>query len=128
MRTGLEIGLELAVPVRLRLRLRLGLGLGLGLRPVGDLLALGGRLERDEEVVLVRRGVRGDLLLDVTAQDEVDQGLLERLHVEERALGHRLGDLLRAVFADQLGDAGVRDHDLERTDALRPRRAGASAG
>ena len=34
---------------------------------------------------LVGRGVRGDLLLDVTAEDEVDQRLLERLHVEERS-------------------------------------------
>ena len=74
-------------------------------------------LERDEEVVAVRGGVRGDLLVDLARDDEVDQRLRERLHVEERAFLDRVGDRLGLVVADQIGDAGVRHHHLDCGDA-----------
>ena len=38
----------------------------------------------------------------------VDQRLLERLHLEELAVGDRVRDLLRLALADQVGDPGVR--------------------
>src|SRR4051794_37804164 len=42
--------------------------------------------ERDDEVVAVGRGRRCGLLVDVAADDEVDQRLRQRLHLEEGAL------------------------------------------
>ncbi len=80
-------------------------------------LLLDGAVERDQEVVTVGRGVGRDLPVDLLGDDELDQRLAERLHLEEVALGDRLGDLLRPVLADQVGDAGVRDHDLDGRDA-----------
>ena len=47
----------------------------------------------------------------------VDQRLGEGLHLEEGALGDRLEDLVRLVLADQVGDARVHDHHLDRRDA-----------
>src|SRR4051794_19419365 len=54
---------------------RLGLrgGSGLGGCGIGRALALDRLFERDEEVVLVRRGVRGDLAVDVAGEDVRDQ-------------------------------------------------------
>ena len=74
-------------------------------------------VERDVEVVHVRGGVRGDLALDLAGEDELDQRLLERLHVEEAALGDRVRDLLGALLTDQVGDARVHHHHLDGGDA-----------
>ena len=82
-----------------------------------DRLHLERVVERDLEVVHVRGRVRGDLALDLAGEDEVDQRLLERLHVEEAALGDGVGDLLGALLADQVGDARVHHHHLDRGDA-----------
>ena len=73
-------------------------------------------VERDEEVVVVRGGVRRDLALDAAREHVLDQRLLEGLHLEEGALGDRVGDLLGALLADQVGDARVHDHHLDRGD------------
>ena len=88
----------------------------LGGLALGRVLVLERVLERDEEVVPVRGGVRRDLAVDLAGDDERDQRLLERLHVEERALADRLVDLVGACLADQVGDSRVRDHHLERAD------------
>ena len=93
---------------RLHRRLRL-----LGVRA----LAFDGVVERDDEVVRVRGRVRRDLALDASREDMVDQRLLEGLHLEEAALGDGVGDLLGALLADQVGDARVRHHHLDRSDA-----------
>ena len=53
-------------------------------------------------------------------RNEVDQRLLERLHLEELAVADRVGDLVGARLADQVGDAGVRHHHLDRGDAATP--------
>src|SRR3954452_10361177 len=77
---------------------RLDLRLHLGDRPVGldsCRLALQRLLERDEEVVAVRRGVGRDLAVDLAGDHELDQRLAERLHVEELTLRDRVRDLLR---------------------------------
>ena len=47
----------------------------------------------------------------------LDQRLLEGLHVEEAALGDRVGDLLGPLLADQVGDARVHHHHLDGGDA-----------
>ena len=106
---------------------RRGLGLGGRLRrgrlrrgplrePVLDGALLRGLVERDEEVVPVRSGVGGGLAIDLAGDDLLDQGLREGLHLEELALGDRVDDLLGAVLADEVGDAGVVDHHLDRRD------------
>ena len=100
-----------------RLRLHLGDGaVGLDARS----LPLQRLVELDEEVVPVGRRVGGGLAVDLAGDDELDQRLAERLHVEELALGDRVGDLLGPVLADQVGDAGVVDHHLDRRDAAGP--------
>ena len=48
---------------------------------------------------------------------EIDQRRRQRLHVEELTVRDCLGDRLRLVLADQIGDPGVVDHHLERGDA-----------
>src|SRR2546421_4371391 len=53
-------------------------------------LALQRVLERDEEVVPVGGRVGGDLAVDVTGEDELDQGIREGLHAEGRPLGDRV--------------------------------------
>ena len=73
-------------------------------------------VERDLEVVHVRGRVRGDLAVDLAGEDELDQRLLEGLHVEEAALGDRVRDLLGALLADQVGDARVHHHHLDGGD------------
>src|SRR5919108_6439379 len=85
-------------------------------RDVG-LLLLERALERDEEVVPVGGSVRCDLLVDVPGDDEVDERRREGLHVEERALLDRIRNALGLVFADQVGDAVVGDHHLDRRNA-----------
>ena len=74
-------------------------------------------LERDHEVVMVGRGAGGDLAVDLAGEHELDQRRRQRLHVEELAVGDRLGDLLGPVLADEVGDPVVGDHHLERGDA-----------
>ena len=93
----------------------LGGGLGLLGRDLGG-LALERVVERDVEVVDVRGGARRHLALDLPGEDEFDQRLLERLHVEEAALGDRVRDLLRALLPDQVGDARVHHHHLDGRD------------
>ena len=89
---------------------------GLGLRDLPlDVLLLERVLEGDEEVVAVRGRVRGHLAVDLARDDEFDQRAPERLHLEELALLDRV-DLVGAVLADQVGDARVGDHHLERRD------------
>ena len=98
---------------RRTLRLRLGrLVRGLFGSPLLDRV-----LERDEEVVLVRRRIRGDLALHLAREDELDQRLVERLHVVVLAVGHRVGDLVGPVLLDEVADTRVRDHDLDRRHA-----------
>ena len=65
----------------------------------------------------VRRGVGGDLLVDLAGDDEIDQRLREGLHVEEGAFLDRVGDRLGLVLADEIGDSGVGHHHLDRGDA-----------
>ena len=93
-----------------RLRLRRGC------RSVVACLLLG-PLEHDEEVVPVARRVRGGLALDDAGEDEADQRLRERLHVEELALGDRFGDLVGTPVANEVGDPRVHDHHLDGRDA-----------
>ena len=62
-------------------------------------------------------GVGRGLAVDLAGDDELDQRLGERLHVEELALGDRVRDLLGAALADQVGDARVVDHHLDGGDA-----------
>ena len=100
---------------RLGLIVRLGVRDGIEVRDRS--LLLHGAIERDQEVVAVRRGVGRDLAIDLLLEHELDQRLAERLHLEEVAFGDRLGDLLGLVVADQVGDPGVRDHDLDRRHA-----------
>ena len=90
---------------------------GTGIEVCRSCLLLGGAVERDQEVVAVRGRVRCDLAVDLLVEHELDQRLAEGLHLEEVALGDRLGDLVGLVVADQVGDAGVRDHDLDGRDA-----------
>src|SRR5581483_8320163 len=52
-------------------------------------------LERDDEVVAVRRGVGGHLAVDRAVEYAADQGLLEGLHVEELTFADRVRYLLR---------------------------------
>src|SRR3990170_2000221 len=68
------------------------------------------------EVVPVRGGVRCRLAVDESCEDEVDERLQKRLHLVELALRDRLRDVLRAQLADQVRDARVRDHHLDRGD------------
>ena len=65
----------------------------------------------------VRRGVRRDLAVDLAGEHVLDQRLREGLHLEEVALGDGVGDLVGAPFADQVRDARVHDHHLDRRDA-----------
>jgi hypothetical protein len=74
-------------------------------------------VERDHEVVPVRRSVRCDFLVDEPGDDMRDQSGGQRLHVEERTLADGFGNVFRLVLADQLLDAAVRDHDLDRRHA-----------
>ena len=76
----------------------------------------------------VRGGVGGDLAVDLLVEHELDQRLAERLHLEEVALGDRLGDLVGLVVADQVGDPRVRDHHLDGRDASAVDLAAAGAG
>ncbi len=64
----------------------------------------------------VRRCVRGDLFVDAPRQRVLDQRLRERLHLEELALGDRIGDLVGPAFANEVGDARVHDHHLDGGD------------
>ena len=73
-------------------------------------------VDRDEKVVVVRGRVRRNLAVDGAREHLLDQRLLEGLHLEEGALGHRVGDLLGALLADQVGDACVHDHHLDCGD------------
>jgi hypothetical protein len=57
-------------------------------------LALARLLERDEEVVPVGRARSPRSPGRPSPRDVLDQGLRERLHVEELALGDRVDDLL----------------------------------
>ena len=104
-----------------------GAASGLGRLDAATVPPLELALERDEEVVAVRRGVGADLGLDVAASDEVDQRLLERLHLEELAVADRVGDLVGAGLADQVGDAGVRRPSPRPRRRGRRRRAAAAA-
>ena len=61
----------------------------------------------------VRGGVRGGLLVDGAREHVLDERLCERLHVEVLPFGDRVGDLVRAMLADQVGDARVHDHHLD---------------
>jgi hypothetical protein len=115
---GRELGLRrrrrcLGLDGRLRRR---GLHRGPLREPVLDGALLRGLVERDEEVVPVRGGVGGGLAVDLAGDDLLDQRLREGLHLEELALGDRVDDLLGAVLADEIGDAGVVDHHLDRRD------------
>ena len=101
---------------------------GPGVLVDAGLLALERVLERDEEVVAVRGGVGRELAVDLAGDDELDQRLAEGLHLEEGALGDRVGDLVRAVLADQVGDARVRDASPRPRRRGRRRRAAAAAG
>src|SRR5581483_395852 len=58
-------------------------------------------LERDEEVVPVRRRVRRDLAVDLAGEHVRDERLREGLHAEVLALGDRVGDLVGAPLADE---------------------------
>ena len=91
-------------------------------------LVLLGLLERDEEVVAVGGGVRGDLAVDLAGEHELDQRLREGLHLEELARRDRVRDLVGPVLADQVLDARVRDHHLDRRHAAAVERAAAGAG
>ena len=64
--------------------------------------------------MLVRGRARGDLAVDLAREHEVDQRLLEGLHLEEGAFLDRIRNLFGLALADQVGDAGVVDHDLDR--------------
>ena len=46
-------------------------------------------------------------------ENEADERLRERLHVEELAVGDRIRDLVGSAFTDQVGDARVHDHHLD---------------
>jgi len=119
VKRALVVGGRLRLVLRGRLRIQLGFQLGIRLR-LGDSshrLFLERPLEGDEEVVAVRRGVGSHLTIDLLLQHELDQRGAERLHLEEVALGDRLGDLFGLVLADQVGDAGVADHHLDGRDA-----------
>src|SRR6476619_5804498 len=70
-------------------------------------LVLLGPFERDQKVVPVRGGIRGDITVHLAGDDELDQGLGERTHVVELSGGDRVGDLVRPVFANQVLDARV---------------------
>ena len=71
-------------------------GRALGLRLGGLLRYLLGTplldrvLERHQEVVLVRRSARGHVPLDLAGQHELDQGLVEGLHVVVLAVRDRV--------------------------------------
>ena len=73
-------------------------------------------LDLNEEIVPVRRCVGGDLLVHLALEHERDQRLSEGLHLEEGAVGDRIGDLLALAVAYQIGDASVGDHHLDRRD------------
>ena len=64
----------------------------------------------------VRRGIGRDFLVDLAGDDVLDQRVRERLHVEELTLGDRVGNALGLVLADQVGDARVHHHHLDRGD------------
>ena len=106
--------------VRGRLRLHGVLGRirhGLGIRDRFDGLLLESAVERDEEVVAIRGGIGRDLAVDLLLQHELDQRLAEGLHLEEVAFRDGFGDLVGLVVADQVGDPGVPDHDLDGRNA-----------
>src|SRR5438128_3840069 len=81
-------------------------------------LALERMLERDHEIVLARGRVCRGLAIDVAGDHELDQRLLEGLHLEERTLGDRVGDLFGLALPDQVSDPGVVDQTS--TAATRP--------
>ena len=95
---------------------------------VPSMCELLGAVERDQEVVLIGRRVRCDLALDLPVENEANERLGERLHREELPVLDRLVDRLSAPLADELCDARVDDHDLDRSGSARRRRAGAAAG
>jgi hypothetical protein len=67
--------------------------------------------------VTVRGGVGGNVLLDQVVEDELDEVLREALHLVEIALLDRVRDLVGLSVADQVGDSGGVDHDLDGSDA-----------
>src|SRR5688572_20004292 len=76
-----------------------------------------GAVERDLEVVSVRRRIRRHVPLHEPVEDEADQRLRERLHVEELAVLDRVGDLVGTALADELGGPRVGHHHLDRRHA-----------
>ena len=74
-------------------------------------------IERDLEVVSIRRRVCRGLTVDEIGEHEVDERPREGLHLEELAVVDRVGNLVASALADELRDAGVRDHHLDGRDA-----------
>ena len=64
----------------------------------------------------MRGGIRGHLAVDRAGEDELDESLREGLHAEVLALGDGIRDLVGATLADEVGDARIHDHRLDRRD------------
>ena len=86
-------------------------------------------LEHDQEVVAVRRGGRGGLLVDAPATTSSISAVGQRLHVEERRRRRsRFGDLLGPVLADQLLRCGCSRPSPRPPRRGRRRSSAAGAG